>query len=121
MYCPKCGSEYRPEFTRCAECEVELVADPPQLHAVESEYIEYGEVLLTSNPGDVAIIKSLLDGEGITYFVQGETVAPYLYHAIPMRLLVKKDEIETALEILKDVELSLMPWRGVEGEKNDRD
>jgi hypothetical protein len=26
MICPKCGAEYRPGFTRCADCEVDLVA-----------------------------------------------------------------------------------------------
>src|SRR5262245_23198719 len=26
MICPKCGAEYRPGFTRCTDCEVDLVA-----------------------------------------------------------------------------------------------
>ena len=25
MICPRCGSEYRPGFTECADCHVELV------------------------------------------------------------------------------------------------
>jgi hypothetical protein len=25
MFCPECRAEYRPGFTRCADCEVELV------------------------------------------------------------------------------------------------
>jgi hypothetical protein len=29
MTCPKCGAEYRPGFTRCADCEVDLVAERP--------------------------------------------------------------------------------------------
>lgn len=82
MFCPVCGSEYRPEFTRCAECDVDLAPDPPEPTEVEAESIEYEEVLSTCSPIDVAIIKSLLDGEDITYFFQGETVAPYLFHAV---------------------------------------
>jgi hypothetical protein len=27
MYCPKCKAEYRPGFTRCADCELELVQE----------------------------------------------------------------------------------------------
>lgn len=27
MFCPKCGSEYRPGYTRCAPCGVDLVED----------------------------------------------------------------------------------------------
>jgi hypothetical protein len=30
MFCPQCNAEYRPGFTRCADCDVELVNDPPQ-------------------------------------------------------------------------------------------
>jgi hypothetical protein len=29
MICPQCKAEYRPGFTRCADCDVELVNDPP--------------------------------------------------------------------------------------------
>ncbi len=120
MFCPKCGSEYRPEFTRCAECDVDLVPDLPQSAEAESEYPEYQEVLSTYSPSDVAFIKSLLDGEGITYFFQGESLAPYVYYALPMRLFVKEDEIETAAAIVKDVDLSLLPYDGrIEEEQND--
>jgi hypothetical protein len=107
MFCPKCGSEYRPEFTRCAECDVYLVAEPPELAEAEPEYVKYAEVLSTYSPGDVAIIKSVLDGEGITYFFQGQSAAPFLNYAIPMNLLVKKDEVPTAVEVLKDIEISV--------------
>lgn len=30
MICPKCGAEYRPGFTQCADCEVDLVAAAPE-------------------------------------------------------------------------------------------
>jgi len=49
MYCPQCKAEYRQGFTRCADCDVELVHEPPPvahgmgdtgeagLHAEDSE------------------------------------------------------------------------------------
>ena len=30
MVCPQCNAEYRPGFTRCADCGVDLVNDPPE-------------------------------------------------------------------------------------------
>ena len=29
MFCPQCNAEYRPGFTRCSDCDVDLVQDPP--------------------------------------------------------------------------------------------
>jgi hypothetical protein len=47
-----------------------------------------------------------LDAEGIVYFIQGEHVAPYLFNALPMRVMVRKDQADKAREILKDIKLS---------------
>jgi hypothetical protein len=73
---------------------------------MEDEFIEYVPILETHNAGDRVFIKSILDAEGITYFIQGEFVAPYLLDALPMTLMVKKDQAEKAREILKDIKLS---------------
>lgn len=70
----------------------------------ESEYIEYQEILVTYSPADVAFLKSFLDAEDIAYYFQGEYVAPYVYHAIPVRLLVRIDHVEKAIELLRDFE-----------------
>ncbi|MBU0533679.1 MAG: DUF2007 domain-containing protein [Candidatus Omnitrophica bacterium] len=66
-----------------------------------TEFIDYTAVLSTSNPGDIAVIKSILDSCDITYFFQGENFVHCAY-AIPTRLMVKKDQVERAKEILKD-------------------
>ncbi len=71
-----------------------------------TEFIDYKEVLSTLNPGDIAIIKSVLDSEGITYFFQGENFTYWGRGVIPARLMVKKDEVEKAREILKDLKLN---------------
>jgi hypothetical protein len=73
---------------------------------MKDDFIEYVPVLETHNAGDRVFLKSILDAEGITYFIQGETVAPYVFNALPMRLMVKKDEVNKVREILKDVKLS---------------
>ena len=73
---------------------------------MKNEFIEYVPILETHNAGDRVFLKSVLDAEGITYFIQGEYVAPYVFNALPMRLMVKKDQANKAREILKDIELS---------------
>ena len=30
MFCPECRAEYRPGFTRCSDCDVELVHEIPE-------------------------------------------------------------------------------------------
>ncbi len=104
MFCPKCRSEYREGFTTCSDCNVPLVAELPE--ETEPDFVDYKEVLATNSPSDRAIISSILDAEGITYFFQGEFVAAYVYNAIPVRLMVREDQVERAIEILKDLDLS---------------
>lgn len=63
------------------------------------------EILTTRNLVDIALIKSILDSTNITYFFQGENFAN-LGYGVPIRLMVKKDEVEKAKEILKDFKFS---------------
>lgn len=72
----------------------------------DQDAIGFELILEVRNASDQAFIKSLLDAEGIVYFIQGEHVAPYLYHALPMRLMVRKDQAALARELLKGFESS---------------
>jgi hypothetical protein len=106
MFCPECKSEYREGIIVCSTCQVPLVEllSP----APEQEFIEYEEVLRTYNPADIAFVKSLLDGENITYFFQGEFFNQMEPPVIPVRLLVRKDQAEFAREILQGTQLAFM-------------
>lgn len=37
MFCPKCKVEYRPGFTRCSDCEVDLVHAPQEVPSADNE------------------------------------------------------------------------------------
>ena len=73
----------------------------------EPDYIEYEEVMGTYNPGDVAIIKSLLDSENITYYFNAEHFMHVRPLVEPARLMVKKEEVEIAKALLKDLKLAI--------------
>ncbi len=52
MFCPECKVEYRPGFTRCADCDVELVDELPK-NALEMRRIgQNGEYRVAGEPGD---------------------------------------------------------------------
>ncbi len=66
-------------------------------------YLEFEEILISLSPTDVAMIKSLLDSEGIAYYFRGESSYSY---APPTRLMVQKDRADEAREILEGLETS---------------
>jgi Putative prokaryotic signal transducing protein len=103
MFCPQCKTEYREGFTTCSDCGVPLVSELPA--EPESHYVDYVEVLDTYNPGDIAVIKSLLDSEGITYYFLGDhlTLRPMGDAA---RLMVAREDAQSARELLANLDLS---------------
>ena len=111
MFCPKCGGEYREGFTECSDCHVALTADPPVLEPAEGpEYVELVEVLRTFNPGDIAVIKAIMEDEGVRYVFEGESFNMLDPLIRPARLMVAKADVETAKESLKDMKLSYMAF-----------
>jgi hypothetical protein len=71
-----------------------------------SASVKFVPVLETHNAGDRVFLRSILDAEGIIYYIQGETVAPYLFNSLPMTVMVRIDQVEKARDVLKDMTLS---------------
>ena len=69
MFCPKCKYEYIPGIEECPDCKEPLVEKLPQ---AKVEYVELVTVYETSDPGLIAVIKSLLESEGIRHYAKGE-------------------------------------------------
>ena len=58
MFCPKCKSEYREGFTRCTDCDVELVS---QLNSTSAApQVEYESAVLLWRGGDPATYAALI-------------------------------------------------------------
>ncbi len=102
MFCPKCGAEYREGFTRCADCDVNLVSEPPERPADTD--VEFVEVCTPVDMNQVVFIKSLLSSEGIPFHIQGEHHnSIFGPRVVPFRVLVPKEQSERAKELLADL------------------
>ncbi len=98
MFCPQCKSEYQGGVVICGDCNIPLVSEL-QIEP-KPEFVDYEEILSTNNAADIAMIKSLFDGEGIVYYFLGE------HFAFPVRLMVNKDQVEEARGLLKNLNTS---------------
>jgi len=109
MFCPQCGEEYRPGFTHCSDCDVDLVEqlpveqkEPPNDQLDNSKLVP---VLSTRNMPDVINIKQKLDMDGIEYLMQGEDMM-YIDRFDPVVLCVKEEDVQHVKELLKDLKLN---------------
>jgi hypothetical protein len=103
MFCPKCKAGYREGFYKCADCGIDLACDPPPEPEEEVRYVEMVEVFSTYNQGDISFIKSVLEGEDIHYYFEGESTLMMVAAGAYARLLVKADEAGRVKEILQDL------------------
>jgi hypothetical protein len=71
--------------------------------------MDYRLLIETSNPADIALIKSLLDAEDILYFVQGEAFNAVRPMVEPVRFMVAEDRLRDAQERIEGLRLSYGP------------
>ena len=105
MFCPECKSEYRQGFTRCTDCNVDLMSELP---SEKTEFVNYKQVLATHNAADISFIKSILDGEKIDYFFKGELFNQLEAPVQPAILMVRQDQAETVNDLLKDMNVTFL-------------
>lgn len=104
MFCPECGVEYRKGFSQCSDCQVALVeslpVEPEPDHSGQGwETIEYS----TYSAGQVPVLKSVLEAEGIEYFLSDENIDT-LYGSLPLlrapRLMVRQEQADQVRQII---------------------
>jgi hypothetical protein len=101
MVCPHCRSEYEEGTSICSKCGALLSGDVRPEPALD--YVGFEEILATFNAVEIAIIKSLLDPEGIDYYFKSEFFNYMEPLAQPAKLMVRKDQADEAREILKEL------------------
>lgn len=102
MFCPKCKSEYREGFNICADCGIELIEELPS--EADLEYVELITIASTNNLGLIALAKSILDSEGISYFINDvQKYIPGCNQFVPIQVPIS--DAVNAKELLKDIGL----------------
>lgn len=81
MICPDCGAEYRPGFTRCADCDVDLLDAPPGTAwdgpgdgrgTEEAPAPSFVRLPVAPGWGSIPLLRSLLESTGIPFVIKGE-------------------------------------------------
>jgi len=105
MFCPKCKTEYREGFTHCADCDFPLVdalpADTDRSVDDMPDYVNLKTVFRTTDQGQIALAKSMLDSHNIAYTTLGEHTLMG-GGAIYVRFMVPENKVKLAAKILKD-------------------
>ena len=108
MICPECDSEYREGFTRCSDCDVDLV------EALEGDPdVELVRVYSGSNPAIVPLVESLLDDAGIAFMKKFDGVQDFFAAGRllgmnqvvgPVEFWVRADDEEQARALLAEID-----------------
>ena len=127
MFCPVCRSEYREGFTSCADCGVDLVpALPPERHSSPDD-VALVPVFEASDEAVLMVARSLLDGEGIPYFVKNDLLQNMLGAGRlgggnlvtgPAVVVVREDDAADAAKLLEDLKPGWTgeTWKAVDPE-----
>ncbi len=100
MYCPECGSEYRQGFTRCSDCDRELVSQPPG-----RSDIKLVKVFESANPALLPVVKSLLEDAKIEFLTNNAPAQDLFGHLNePVVFLVREEDVEAARELLDEIQ-----------------
>jgi hypothetical protein len=115
MFCPQCKSEYRVGFTRCSDCQIDLVDHllVEQPRRTPSGTVEAGflgpedklVVIRTFQSGlDADLAKSVLEAAGIDSTITGDQGIRRHYLGLALtpgiKLLVRSEDAEDADKIL---------------------
>ena len=71
---------------------------------MDRNFTAFEQVAETHSAGERAFLKSVLDAEAITYYIEGEHAATYIFNSVPQRVMVRKDQVDHVKELLTTLE-----------------
>ena len=104
-FCPKCRSEYRPGFTRCTDCDLELIKSLPEEKPEEFNQadVELIELATFPNSSEAEMIQELLEDNGISTVLRGDVDPLGLASgAESITLLVEEAKLVEAQKLYED-------------------
>jgi len=113
VICPNCGIEFIlsedemvNRIVHCPECEalINFNYNPPKILKAEN----YVELVSSVNQGDIALIKSILDNEGIDFNVVGDNAIGAQSLLAPARFFVEEKQLKQAVKVLKKLKLNII-------------
>src|SRR6266705_3821937 len=105
MFCPQCKAEYRQGFTRCADCDVELVHGLPGAEEGASNDMRAGTLVPLWEGEDLALHTTLLEEletAGIRYYDRPMSVYPGVrrWDPFPIRSEEHTSELQSPYELV---------------------
>ncbi|MFH1218959.1 MAG: hypothetical protein V1694_00695 [Candidatus Eisenbacteria bacterium] len=115
MFCPKCGAEYLPGITECADCSVPLVPQPVESKPPRDvSDLPLVTVFESGNPALIALASSVLESARIEFATKGEALQDLLGWGRfpcganlamgPVLFQVRPEDVEEARSLLCDLE-----------------
>jgi hypothetical protein len=109
MICPNCGAEYVEGIFECSDCFVELIPKDDFIDEdnLDVSLADWKEVFSSNDMIEAEMIKANLRGAGIdaVIFSKEDRMRINLSYvgAAPIKLFVKENNVETAQQIIKDI------------------
>ena len=125
MYCPSCLAEYRPGFTHCPDCDVDLVTElpsgdePVELPGASERVAHVGpdavEIYRAYRDIEAELLRSVLEDAGITVALFRAGLTAYGTGIPPeVRVMVPRDQAEAAVEVIRAAQEGDNSLRGFE-------
>jgi hypothetical protein len=114
MFCPKCRFEYKPEVTKCPDCEVWLVSTLPEEQPNpndipnESDEIYLTSIYVENDFSKIQLIKAVLEDALIPHYVKNKNLKndplPHGAMTLPYEILVHPEDVDEAVELITALE-----------------